>query len=639
MDVPAGTIPVLLANATGRTSARVEWLAIPLGPGNVRYALPRSMAGGLGVLWRTCETTGLELPGHIADEQSMRARLRIETWVTPSSLGVRHPPAALSAAAWFVLTRSPSGTIPALSDVAFRLDVEGHNSRVNIVVGAALADRPPVGLGLLAAALAHRVWMNPQCLRWAIREVAAATACVHDGQRVGLRLDLPAQLVVDEFFPGILDGRPPTVADVWLAAWLVHEEFHGFDRDRDGDIDALTAFTALGFLTPTRRGLVERFATWSAIWHLADDHPTATRHRWNGLPPSVLRSRFQNATGLTPSCWLGAAFMSVVSAWANADDVASHPVLNVDDRLFGHPQTAASFRSLFAAEMVDDIVGLGRRVLAQTDIYRGLGTTPQSEATALFDRPVIALPNGALCVASADGFAARAIQVIREVLEAGVPVAERRTVGGALGRMFEAYGADQLDRLKPRHVVIHGHEIDERAGLYGKRGDAVVADQDAAVVLEFALQPTRVRAARGDVNSIHTTLAAYRNKRAQAASTPLKIVFSVPHLDKLHVGHFVVTDAPMRLSAAHAAQLASDDPSRSPMFVISIDELTELIDLTTVALSVPGALIAWQADDKPVPFGVHVNTLDRLVPCRHPRLGEAIEQLHRDAAGAHINAA
>lgn len=68
------------------------------------------------------------------------------------------------------------------------------------------------------------------------------------------------------------------------------------------------------------------------------------------------------------------------------------------------------------------------------------------------------------------------------------------------------------------------------------------------------------------------------------------------------------------------------------LFVVSIDELSALIDLARTAISVPAALIAWQTQRRPIPFRSHLSTLYRLVPADQDRIARAIEQLYIDAA-------
>jgi hypothetical protein len=202
--------------------------------------------------------------------------------------------------------------------------------------------------------------------------------------------------------------------------------------------------------------------------------------------------------------------------------------------------------------------------------------------------------------------------------------------------MFEAHGWDVLDRISSTHLVVTGDIIDGLAGD-GSRGDAIVAKSDCAVVLEFGLQPTDAGAARGAQRDVIAHLARYVSKLRQAIATSDEVLTElVPHLAALRVGRIVVADEPILFSAVHAASVRSSTERVPDMFVISIDELEHLVDLSHAPISVPDALLAWQTGIRKAPFEHHIIELERLVPRNLQRLQAAVHQLYADAT--HENA-
>ena len=642
MTVPKGAIPVIVppfepaAFEPGALARAGLELPIPLEA--VHFALPKAIEEGFGSLWKTCPVVGLDLPIEAAREAWFRKYSAVDTFVSPSSIGVQVSPEALSQTAWWILVQGNAEAVPSfLLDVSFRLDVTGADNELNVRFAELISRRWKVGVGLVNAARVGRVWMNPRCLRWIVRELAAALAAARHGSPAALRLGVEAQLFANMFFGHVVEGGTVDHADVLAACWLLHEQFHGMsERQGIGDpFDPLSAMSALGFSTPGRLRMIERLATWSAIWRMPDDHRSAAQNRWNGTPPSALRAAFEESTGISVHRWLGLTLAVALPRWVEADErsLRSSPLSrsSLTALCAGDATAAQHLAALMVAELGTTFEQLGDTVLAANPAYTGFGSTSQTEASALHERPLVEFSDGSWSISSPEAYAARAVGVPRTVIERTNKMGDRRRLGGVIGRMFEAHGWDVLDRLNQSHLVVTGDRIDELAGG-GARGDAIVAKSDCAIVFEFGLQPTGPDAARGDRGEVLDVLKRYVDKLRQAADTPHHVfAHLIPTISALRVGRVVVADEPLPISVVHVASMREMGSNLPDMFVISIDELESLVDLAEMPVSVPDALLAWLTGVRKCPFAHHIAELERLVPRSRARLNAALEQLYRDA--------
>ena len=419
-----------------------------------------------------------------------------------------------------------------------------------------------------------------------------------------------------------------------MAAWMLQEASHGTNGRLDnGDFDALSAFTALGFSTANRTQQIERFTTWSQVWNIADDHPACRAKGWNGARPSDLRSTFRDEVGISIDQWLAGSFMTLLPRWVDADTDKSVQFTDaVFSDFFGSDRKASeALRELMLGELSTTFEELGDEILRRTAAYTGLGSTSQTESSPLHERPLIRFSDGTMTIASAEAFASRSVALPRTIIERSQRLGGRRDVGGAIGKLFEANGWDVVQRLRGTHAVVTSNAIDDNV-VKGTRADALVANADAAVVLEFTLLPTDPRATTGDRQSIREALDRYVRKVRQATGTPVHALSGLfAKIGHLEIGHFVVVDEPISFSAAHSASIQGTDPDLPPLFVISIDELESLIDLADGAVSAPHALIAWQRGEQRVPFTQHIAQLHRLVPPNRSRLTGTMERLYRVA--------
>lgn len=172
---------------------------------------------------------------------------------TPSELGVLGGGERLARVAWYVLSHTPVEiTVRAALTMASGLEILGPASEQSVPLAAATAP-PGRELGLVQAARAGRPWLNPRCLRWIAREIAAIGVWHqrHPGSfpvRLFDEEDLQLLLGLFPSFSG--RGWRPTAAEIARAIWLLHEDYHGFDRSGEARGDVVTSATALSYGVP-----------------------------------------------------------------------------------------------------------------------------------------------------------------------------------------------------------------------------------------------------------------------------------------------------------------------------------------------------------------------------------------------------
>ena len=167
----------------------LESLLLPQGPSMVRFALPADIESGLGMIWRSCPVTGLDLPINVAAEAWFRKNAGVEIFVSPTSIGLNESAETLASVAWWLLSQFDRERLAhALLNLGFRIDASGQDGPHSIDLAEMLADRWMIGHGLFHAALCGRTWLNPRCLRWIVRELATADAALRSGTEVRITL-------------------------------------------------------------------------------------------------------------------------------------------------------------------------------------------------------------------------------------------------------------------------------------------------------------------------------------------------------------------------------------------------------------------------------------------------------------------
>lgn len=619
-------LPAGVAGAFGE-----QRLLLPITAGDFDYMLPSILVPEFAVPWRRCPILGLELPSDVADEVAFDQQSGCSAFVSPSSLGVRDEEADLASIAWWVLGQvGVDDLVRVCLDLAFRLDAVGFRSVPSIAAAQIICERWHVGQGLVSAALSDRPWLVPSCLRWVVRELCAAKVANARGRSQPQLLAESAQFSLHRWFPHLADGSAPDFADALFALWLLHESFHGVESRTIADMtDLLSGMTALSLARPEHNRVFERLVTWNGVWSVPDDHPAGEKVAWNGQLPSSLRNTFREITGLGVMEWYAAAHVLLLLAWAAADDPIAPVHFGLSSagvHLGVDCERSDRTVALLVSELSQTTDQLGERVLSTVPSYSGLGSTSQTEASPLRDRPLLLLPGGVLQPSSPDAMASCAARVPRRVIEASGRHGDRGAVGGTLGRMFEAYGWDVVARASGRHVVLNGSAIDAAVGRKGgPRADAIVCSADCAVVLEFSLQSPTDRAQAGHVPAVKQQLESYAKKIGQALSTDLdgKVRRILPaRLRVPEVGHLVVVDDEIPFAPVHQEVVRAAMEDCPPRFVVRLVDLEALIDLVPAGVSVPGALISWQRGARDVPFAVHLHDLARLVGHRKSRVTE-----------------
>ena len=637
-EIPSGAVGLDIAEVfygpvrSGRVAR--ELLLLPRRPELVRYMLPVEIESGLGGIWRTCPTTGLELRSEAAHEAWFARWSGTSAVVTPGSLGLGFSPEAMAEAAWWVLASTPHrhDAQKMLFEAAFRLDAD-NSSVLSERMAGLVAARWRIGAGLCSAAAVNRCWLNPRCLRWIGRELAAAQAAVRSDIDVQVTLSVEAQFALTAMFPHVVEGRTVDASDVLMASWMLHDTYSGADDwDVEGD-DVLGHLSALTYASPSSRGCIERFASAESLWAVADEDAPVGHPGWGGLAPSRLRGAFADEIGLEVHEWLGAAMCALIGPWAGALDFANGPICA--SLGIALPDTDLGRRAGEALDehLVQSIDELGESVLHRSEArpggYQGLGSTSQTEWSELHHRPVVSFDGSTMVITGADAFGRAAAAFPRKVLEGLPELGGRRRVGATLGNMFEAATAKLLRRLIGRCDVKTEVDIESILGVDGSRADLVVVDAGAVAVLELGLQPILIDAATGSSAAVQAMIDRYASKvrQAQATSGRIEMSAALSAVAGRAVGHFVVVEEPLAFTAVHCAAVRAAHPDVPDLFVVGIGDLGRLVDLAEVGHSFPQALVSWQTGGSQLPFDHRLYELEHWMDSDHSRLQSAMERL------------
>lgn len=192
---------------------------LPLGPDRVRYGLPTEVEPGLATIWRTCPTTGLELPVDVARDAWFDKNSGTAAFVSPSTVGVESSAHALSEAAWWILRSADLQEVArVLTAVALAVETTGVDGVGARTFAADVAARLRCGPGLLAASAAGRAWLIPACLRWIVRELAAGKAFADRGYRHPTSIGAECLLMLAEQFPHLSRLSEVDAIDFVMAA-------------------------------------------------------------------------------------------------------------------------------------------------------------------------------------------------------------------------------------------------------------------------------------------------------------------------------------------------------------------------------------------------------------------------------------
>ena len=599
-------------------------LDLPQNPESFPFFLGREVEEGLGGLWRSDGETGLRLPDHYLRERAFDRSWSAKQVLAPSTLGIPFSSESMARVAWQVVVRAGIERVVKLAlSASFRAEVLGWRHPLAVSAVESINLPPAFAARALAEVRRGRPFLNPRCMRWIAREVAAWDHAGRPALDESVAND-EDELVATVFFARVLKGlAEPTDPELVKAFWFLQEGFHGADIE-DGalSLDAVTSLiAALGYGVRQSNEWAQRMARWHAIWMTADDHPTLLNNDAVSprTLPTSLRASAESQLGMTVHEWFALGFTIVARhfTWTAQGNphIATPEVLKT--QLNPLPIKDEAMASL-ERWLVVDLGELGREVVEDSERwaggYRGLGTTRQHETRVLRDRPYVRLPeDGAWVPAGFDLLVDRFDSVPRAASAASGDFKgdADRLVGGGLGFLMEAHVHDLLDRASSRHVVVHESAL-KRVLPEESRSDAVLAYSNETLAVETSIQRLPEGVAAGHTATVRKRCRAYVSKANQARSTltALPRVRGDLGLPRALVGSYlVVTDLSLPLTQAIAEELVNIDSTINPRFVITLDELELLVGLGNRGWSIPSIVFAWQ--ESPYPQALLVDLLRR----------------------------
>ncbi len=608
-------------------------LILPTSPHEIQYGLPADILQGFGTLWRYCETVGLDLPSDEAHTAWFSKNAAFQTFAVPSEFGFNFSKSALANAAWFVLAKSKlMEVVPELLDLSFRLE-SFNGQEASQRIGASFARRWLIGRGIFQATRVHRIWLLPQCLRWIVRELAAATASTDKPSSISL--DSEAELILCRYFPDFLKTGKVDILDALMAAWFLHEDFHGLDTDQSEPADFLVRLTVLSRSVVNIGSEFETLSRWASIWAVDNNHPIG--NGWNGISPSQLRTLFLAKHQVELDAFL--RFAAALLCRNTVKAVKGQSLRLESPEIFELGLEESS--TLRCLEILGEIAvswrGLGREVLSSTVDYEGLGSTSQIESSATWNFPLVVLPNGRLCLTNARAFATRVVRLPTEIMAKQLgttPDNQFRRIQGAVGRMFEAYGSDVVSRMKSRHSVLLGTDIDQLVPAGCKRGDAVIAGASDIVVLDFSLLSAADQTMDGNRQSIDDTLQRYVTKFIQVAKTPVGefLKTKLPQLGSSSISFIVVCEDPLMTTTLHQALNPNPDFGVPSHYAIAMADLELLADLCELGVDAASMLGSWQRSTARESFRAVLHRVQCWLPGGAGTVGVSLTRLFGDSA-------
>jgi hypothetical protein len=568
------------------------------------FFLPGGPAGRIEVPWRQDPQTGLLMPDHTLHYLWWDRSFPVDCNVTPRALGLAFDEADLAAVAWAALARCPiHDLVEVLAALAFRADILGPAGEPECAL-AELLDLPDYLQARLGAEVRNgSPLLDPRCLRWIIRELAAAQVTEQAAARSQWQpVTLAHQAIARVLFPITLEAGAtvPPFKEVLRAVWLLHERFQlGDDTVADAD-QPLSMVAAYTYGVHRSAGMLRFLDRARRLLEVEDAHPAVARF---SPPPSALRDAFTRQTRLTTTEWVyGAAVVAVrYVVWV----ANGRPHVATMDQLMEAElpvRLSARFRRLVERELVTNLHQLGRAVLAEArrsgGAYKGLGSMPKHDSRIMRDRPLLRASNGQLHPLGFGLLLDRIVDLPRYVVERSGRVGGDRLLRNILGHMFEAYASDRIVELPGRHQILTEQEITAVLGPHARRGDAVIGYSGDYLLVEVSVQSLGRGIAAGDPASITRRCVGYHNEadQAEAMSRQLGDLVHAYNLPAVRSWtYLVVTDQALPANPALADALRRIRPDRHPRFVCSIDELELLLDAGACGWSVPGMVRTWQA--------------------------------------------
>jgi hypothetical protein len=578
--------------------------------------LPAGPAGRLELPWRQDPILGLWLPDHVLQDLWLDRSYETSCNLTPGEVSQLLDETDVEAIAWAVLRRCPAqGLAALLAGWAFRGDILGWAGLLD-QTAAALLDLPGQWQAHVHAAVrGGRPLLDARCLRWIIRELAAATVTgAWSGPPPWKPTGLGQGLVARLLFPATLEAQvavPPGV-EILRAVWLLHEGFVLGQEPTDllERVLSILATYTYGLRQPL--GVLRLLDRARRVLAVDDAHPAVADSPW---PPSALRAAFTTATGLTTDQWVrgGGAIAVRYLVWVadNRPHVATLDQLmelNLPGRLSG------AFRSLVARQLLTSVEDLGHAVLDELGHrgldYTGVGSIPKEDSRAMRDRPLLHLEDGNVHPVGFGLLLDRIADLPRFVVDQGRTLGRDRLLRDMLGRQFEAYVTDRIAQTRGRHQVLTEDQLTQVLGDHTKRGDAIIGYDGDYLLVEISIQSLVRKIAAGDPAAITSKLEDYHREadQAEAMARRLGELVRAHGLPGVRTWtSLVVTDQALPTNPALATALRRLRPGRNPRFVCDIEELELLLDAGIRGWSIPLLVHNWKSSQLEQSLGGHLH--------------------------------
>jgi hypothetical protein len=563
---------------------------------------PAGPARRLHLPWRQDPLTGLLLPDDTLHQLWWARSFPIRCNLTPGMLGLRFDVADLDAVAWAVLRCCPlSALVEVLAGLAFQVDILGSPGLLDRAI-AELLNLPGELQARLRGAVHHgSPLLDPRCLRWIIREPAAANATGHNaGPEPWKPVGLAQEAIARVLFPITLGtgGARLRFEEVLRAVWLLHDGFElGDDTAAEAD-RTMSLVAAYTYGVHQATGMLRFLDRGRRLLEVDDTHPAVAGF---APPPSALREAFTRETGLTTSQWVhGAAILAVRYVNWVATNRPHQVTLEQLMELELPVRLSAGFRSVVERELITTIDELGHAVLDEMGrssvAYVGLGSTPKHDSRAMRDRPLLRSDNGDLHPTGLGLLLDRIMDLPRYVVHRSGTLGTDRVVRNIVGHMFEGYVTDRIAETRGRHQVLTEHDITAVLGQ-AKRGDAIIGYGGDYLLVEVSVQSLGRGIAAGDPVSITSRCQTYHEKAEQAEAMARRLEELVRAYDLPSVRswtYLVVTDQALPNNPALANALRRIHPGRNPRFICGIDEFELLLAAGVPGWSIPTLVRAWQ---------------------------------------------
>lgn len=563
--------------------------------------------GGLTVPWSQTRSS-LWVPEDVAYEERFRDSMSMKLLVTPDEVFAAADPAALRRRAWNILTSAdPSFVAFIAAQLAALVEVPVLlRDRFNEM--AAGMDLPRAASARLAVAVQEgEEIFDQRVLRWVISECAAAQrAAAWLPARTRTHHDLVLERLVA---PAVRSGTTPTVPQIITALWLLHAGGVG-----DDDTPVLGVVTALGYQSARKPlGWTDAAERARRHWSVEDDHPVVRRA---SPKPSTLAQAIRRKVGLDPTAVLSGVF-HLGGMMLSAATEGYPPIVDRSDWSTGLlSELEPVFRTVIEDRLSWSLDELADAVLGEADDYRGLGSLHRTGAEAVWRRPLLRFGD-TLVLTGFQSLIGASDQLLRVVSGAlpGTPS------DSTLGFMLEASAVDQLQSLSSRHTVISSDEIDAVVARGQKRCDAIVVSDGRWLLIEVGAMTPKPSERLGSHRDVVRRCRDYHDKLDQADAMEL-------HLDRIarsrgispprEVVKIVVTADPIFGTPALIAELSVQRPTRNPYFVVSVDEIDDLVRLGQVS-DVPLQVAIWQQHQRHAALGGSIAEAMRVIrpPKRH----------------------